>query len=387
MKGTLRGNIIAGYGSIVLLLLLSSGLSYRSTRGLSETAQWVAHTYEVLGQLTTVLTLVDEIETGTRGYLLSGEKHYLDPYNTARGMLEGELTELRRLMVENPQQQQRLDRLEPLIAQKLALVSDQIDLRPHQGSDSAALLGLVGKGKAVMDAIRTVIEAAVSEEREAVQRHEAAASTSAHTTMVILVGFSLLAVGFVACAGVHVTGEFRAREQAEHAFRQSEELYHTLATNFPNGMIYLFDHDLRYTIAEGAGLAAIGLSHETLQGKTIGEVWPAEICATIEPRYRAALAGTASVAEVVYADHTYFVHTLPVTDKHGAIFAGISMTQDITARKKVEQLKNEFVATVSHELRTPLTSLRGFAELILHQDLPPRPSASLSPSSTQKRSV
>lgn len=49
----------------------------------------------------------------------------------------------------------------------------------------------------------------------------------------------------------------------------------------------------------------------------------------------------------------------PITDEHGQVIGASKIARDITERKKVEQLKSEFVSTVSHELRTPLTSIRG----------------------------
>lgn len=165
--------------------------------------------------------------------------------------------------------------------------------------------------------------------------------------------------------------DLTALKRAEEKQRQSEELYRTLTKNFPNGAVLLFDRNLRYTLAEGTGLAEVGLSTEQLEQKTIWEIFPPETCAAIEPYYRAALAGTVASFEVPYTGRVYLVHTLPIRDKHGEIFAGMAMTQDITERKEAERLKDEFVSTVSHELRTPLTSLRGFAELMLTRDFPP----------------
>ena len=71
------------------------------------------------------------------------------------------------------------------------------------------------------------------------------------------------------------------------------------------------------------------------------------------------------------------MHTLPIKNEHGEIFAGMAMTQDITAFKEVERLKDEMISTVGHELRTPLTSLRGFAELMLEREFPPRDASGL----------
>jgi PAS domain-containing protein len=50
------------------------------------------------------------------------------------------------------------------------------------------------------------------------------------------------------------------RQLSEQELRRKDELYRTLARNFPNGAVFLFDQDLRYTLAEGAGITALGLS-------------------------------------------------------------------------------------------------------------------------------
>ena len=57
------------------------------------------------------------------------------------------------------------------------------------------------------------------------------------------------------------------RKQAEAALRASEARYRTLAQHFPNGAVFLFDRDLRYTLAGGTGLAATGLSSAHVRGQ------------------------------------------------------------------------------------------------------------------------
>ena len=126
------------------------------------------------------------------------------------------------------------------------------------------------------------------------------------------------------------------RQISEQELRRKDELYRTLARNFPNGAVFLFDRDLRYTLAEGAEIKAMGLSSEAFEGKTLWEALSSEICEMLEPVYRQALAGSPASFEAPYGDRVYLVQVLPVTNTSGEIYAGMAVTQDITERKLTE---------------------------------------------------
>ncbi len=127
------------------------------------------------------------------------------------------------------------------------------------------------------------------------------------------------------------------RKQAEAALQKSEQLYRTMASNFPNGAVILFDPEMRYTLVEGTELAAVGLSKELMEGKTMWEVFDPEVCADIEPTYRAALAGETVVTEFFYSDRVYLGYALPVRNELQEIIGGLLMTQNITARQLAEE--------------------------------------------------
>jgi PAS domain S-box-containing protein len=151
----------------------------------------------------------------------------------------------------------------------------------------------------------------------------------------------------------HVVEALRAevaeRERMEEELRRSKEQYHMLAANFPNGAVMMLDRDLRYVLAEGAGLEAVGISKELLIGKTIWEALPLETAAALEPHYRAALAGTAAVFEAPCSGHTYLVHAVPLRNDEGEICGAMAMTQDITAQKRAEaaqRSQRDFISAV-----------------------------------------
>lgn len=108
-----------------------------------------------------------------------------------------------------------------------------------------------------------------------------------------------------------------------------------LIGSFPHGAVVVFDHDLRYLRAGGAGLADVGLSPEMLEGRTIFEAYPAETAAFIEPSYRQALAGVGSITDTPFQGRVYEVRLAPVWDG-GTVIAGVGYTQDVTDARAAE---------------------------------------------------
>jgi PAS domain S-box-containing protein len=153
--------------------------------------------------------------------------------------------------------------------------------------------------------------------------------------------FPLLDKGGEAIGLGAVVIDISDRKLAEAALQKSEQLYRTMASNIPNGAVMLFDRSMRFTLVEGTELAAVGLSKELMEGKTIWEVFEPDFCNAVEPNYRAALAGETVVTEFTYGDRTYLAYTLPVRNERQEITGGLLMTQNITARQLAEEALRE----------------------------------------------
>ncbi|MFN6481045.1 ATP-binding protein [Nostoc sp. DedQUE07] len=124
--------------------------------------------------------------------------------------------------------------------------------------------------------------------------------------------------------------------QSQRSLRQGEELYRTLTQNLPNGVVFLFDRDMRFMGAEGTELQIFGLPKEEFQGKTLHETVLPETYELIEPVYRSTLQGTPMCIEIPYNNQVYLIQTFPVKDENSKILTGLAIFQNVTNRKQAE---------------------------------------------------
>src|SRR5882724_3166544 len=138
MKWSIGGKIGSGFGLALVVLVIVGAVSYDSTNKLIDSAEWVRHTHEVLNGLDEVLSGMKDAETGQRGFIITGEARYLDPYLGARDLVDQKLKHVRELTSDNPSQQQRIAELGPVIATKFTEMQSIIDLRKGKGFTPAA---------------------------------------------------------------------------------------------------------------------------------------------------------------------------------------------------------------------------------------------------------
>lgn len=114
------------------------------------------------------------------------------------------------------------------------------------------------------------------------------------------------------------------------------EQYRSLVRSIPGGFVLLFDPVLRFTVADGAALAAFGYRPDELEGRTPAQAFPPALAAELEPRYRAALGGVSTSWDRVVADAVYRLTAGPVRDADGQVFAGTVICLDVTAERRSE---------------------------------------------------
>jgi methyl-accepting chemotaxis protein len=207
MKWTIGTKIGGGFALALAALVVIGWVSYRSTASLIETSTWVEHTHLVLQNLDELLSTMKDAETGQRGFLITGEESYLEPYNTAVAQSDQILKTVRDLTKDNPNQQSRLDTLEPLIAGKFAELKETIDLRrdPTKGFEAARQVVVTDKGKTLMDNTRKVVGEMEDEENNLLKERSEESNLSVEQTHGAIVWGTFSAFVFLFLAGFSIT--------------------------------------------------------------------------------------------------------------------------------------------------------------------------------------
>jgi CHASE3 domain sensor protein len=132
-----RPLVLWGFAAAAIILVLAGWESYRNTTRLVKAADGQKNSYELAQTLDEVETRLVDAETGQRGYLLTGDEAYLEPYHAAINNLGRVMFRLKDVTSGDPNQEKHVQNLDLLIENKLRELQKTIDLR-RSGEISAA---------------------------------------------------------------------------------------------------------------------------------------------------------------------------------------------------------------------------------------------------------
>lgn len=227
---TLRGRLFA-LALIAVVILLVGGVALVSVRAYRADSDAVAHTHEVQRALANVLQRLVDAETGQRGFLLTRDDRYLDPYRRAGEDVDRTLGTLRELVRENGDQTARVDSLGPVARLRLIRLDSVLAGFREFGRVPPADELLVGKLQ--MDEVRRRIQTMDSTENELLLlRQEAVVRQGQRAIATIVIGSIasfLLLVWVTIGIRLDLASNARLRQQSE----QSETRYRFLADAIP----------------------------------------------------------------------------------------------------------------------------------------------------------
>lgn len=233
-------SFVASVGLLALVLWMAS-LSLREVRATSARAD---HAQEVRLALDAVSESLLKMETGQRGFLLSGRDAYLEPYKAGVAALDGELERLERLIADDPQQTQRLRVARELIAQRRVQLDHALRLWQTAGAGAAIDFVQTGQGIATMNRVLGGLAAMSEEEMRQLTRRKEQEQASLQRNFYLIVTLCAVAAALVLTMLLRVRREMTAR--AESA-RQLDEVNASLAESTASKTRFLSaaSHDLR----------------------------------------------------------------------------------------------------------------------------------------------
>lgn len=186
--------IASGLLAVLAVFVAVAGMAYVNVNHLGSNAGQVTHTYEVLNDIDAVITALVDMETGMRGFALTGVEEFLEPYEFGLTALDENFEAGRTLTLDNPEQTERWDRLAPQLDAIKAESDRIIELRRTEGLEAARDAVMEGEGKRIMDAIRIDIDQLASAEDDLLIERAADTEASVDTTTGILVSGVVVAL-------------------------------------------------------------------------------------------------------------------------------------------------------------------------------------------------
>ena len=402
--------LLSVIGLVVVLLLLNTWFAYHNIRQMHDDARMVDHTHHVLAALENIISLAKDAETGQRGYIITGEPSYLEPYNAALSAINEPVRTLEQLTRDNPAQQARIPVLKNRIANRLNILEERLVLRREKGLEAVREAFLTGRGKAEMNELRKQVDEMASVERQLLEvRSERSQRTYkvALLTTVIADAFALvMVVAFIFLLRRHLL----ARDKAAAAIHEQREMFRTTIASIGDAVMTT-DTQGRITYLNSVAHCLTGWTQEAAVGQSLETVFRIvneETRASVENPVAKVLREGIVVG---LANHTVLIakdgterpvddSAAPIRDPKGKVAGVVMVFRDVTERRRAEaalraseeklrqqgqELEQQLIASgrlvslgeitasMAHEFNNPLGIIMGFAQDLLSETDPSNP--------------
>jgi PAS domain S-box-containing protein len=381
---------LAGFAVLLALLVGLVAVGLVNFRRLAEANRWSLHTYAVLNNARALQEAVLDMETDLRGFALTGDAAFAAQWSAHRREVRRHLDAGLALTHDNPPQQRRMARVDSLFTRWVAM-QEATGLagaggpgqRERARQAAAGLAGLRAR-VAVMAQMRGALERFDAREMELLHaRATRSAALERLTELLLLVGGSFavtvaLGLGTLVrrrnrtlwAVNAELAGEIAERRTAQRAAERLARQNRLILDSADEGICGVDVNGYVSSVNPAAG-RLLGREADDAVGRPVETVLPledehGERIAPVRETLGAGATRQVSGGTLRRADGASFAAELvsaPLVEE-GRIVGAVVTFRDVSQRREVERMKDEFVSVVSHELRTPLTALRGSLGLL-----------------------
>jgi len=267
LSGTRHLPRVALMAALAIVLIIGSVLVSFDLANARQADALVEHTYQVLNASQLVLSAIQDAESRQRGYLLTGDEEYIEPYRAAIAAEQAASERLRSLTGDNGSQQVRLGELKRLTDLRLARLAQGVSARREQGMEAAIEVVRKAQGARLMDDIRSLLAGVEAEEhRLLIQRTQAAKDQAARTRWALGSGTAFLTVLLV-LAGFTIENDVGKLKASAQKLRRQAHLI-----DLSHDAIIVADENRRITGWNAGARAMYGWSEAEALGKLLHEL-------------------------------------------------------------------------------------------------------------------
>jgi PAS domain S-box-containing protein len=342
MKISFKNQIVLTFFLVSLGIIFLAWETYKNSIRYREAAGWVKHTEKVLYSAEQVLAMNEDVETASRGFVLTDKNEFLAPFDNGKKLAFLRLASLRELTKDNPSQQLRINRLLQLTKKKIEFSELTVKKRREDGFEAAKTLIAEGDGLKYMDGIRKVVSEIQSEENRLLKIREDIndKSNAAFNNTFLLHVVSMLVV--IGAATVLIIYNLNARNKAEASLRENQQLLESIIDN-TSSIIYVKDVNRKFILVNKSFQKLLGLSKDAIVGKTNFDVFPHHIAADFDETdkkviYQKATVEVQEKGEFQGDVQSYISIKSPLYKGNGEVYGLCGISTDITEMKKQSNL-------------------------------------------------
>ncbi|HUQ08711.1 MAG TPA: CHASE3 domain-containing protein [Steroidobacteraceae bacterium] len=205
MKWNVGTKIAAGFAATLAIFLMVSLVAWRNVETSTEDAAWVTHTHEVLTTVSRLLSSLQSIEGSERGFIITGDAEYLEPFRSGVTEVETQRLRLAELVNDNPAQSARVQTLASLITARVRVLEEGMEARQARDFSAAQEVVIAGHGKKAMDDIRAMIAAITATEEKLLGQRALTANQAAATAATTISACTVLGVILATIIGFLIT--------------------------------------------------------------------------------------------------------------------------------------------------------------------------------------